>query len=798
MNNFLTDIAYALRLLRRRPGFTASAILTLALGVGTNVAIFSALRAVLIENLPYPDAGQLVHVSLRTDRSPTGGQVPNIPAFEFLRTNSPALKLMAVTHEEAGSLSGFGPAEPIRASAISVAMMDAIGLRPVAGRGLAADDFTGISDAMLISERLWTSRFGRDEQAIGRLIRFNGSPRTIVGVMPDAFDLGGLRWNTRSDAWIPLIWQDGRGSISSTIIARLPPGYDVARATREVDPLIPQLPDSGARALGIALEPYAQRLGTYVRPGLLLLQAAAALLLLIACTNLGNLLLTNISSRRREIGVRVAIGGSRARLVRQMLTEAGVLGGIGAGIGVLLAYLTVPALAQMADWVLPRARDVAVRLPELAAGLSLGLGAALLAGTIPALNASRQDAITGLRSSAGLTPSRAAVAFRSTLVTTEVLLAVMLLATAGLLINSFARAALLPMGFETRGLVVADVPLTPEYQSPDRFALLLRSLGDELSGRLHGAQWTFGTSMPYSNRYMGPAVPLGPDGRYARLVHAPYADVAPNYFEILGIPLVRGRPFGPGDIQGSEPVVIVSELFAREYGPPGEIVGANIRLGPRNVTVIGVVGDTRHSDITRPPEPTVYSPFAQRPPRPFTIAVRGASVSAVRTALREAFSRIDSELFADRIELIDSRVRRALAERRFYVLILTLFAGLGVALASVGVFGVTAHAVGLRSREFGVRLALGSSPSRLNRLVVRQGLTPVAIGLTGGLVGAWWTMKYLQTVPIFSNQLYQITAHDPATLIATGLSLLVVAVVACWVPARRAARVDPVGVLRAE
>jgi predicted permease len=798
MSSVLTDIVYAFRLLRRRPGFTASAIVTIALGVGTNVAIFSALRAVLIDDLPFPDAGQLVHVSLRTDREPAGGQVPTIPSFEFLRTNSPALKLMAVSYQETGVLSGFGPAESIRAGAISVAMMDVIGLQPIAGRGLTADDFTGASDAVLISERLWTSRFGRDEQAVGRVIRFNTRPRTIVGVMPDAFDLGGLQWNERADAWIPLVWQKGQGSISSTIIARLPHGYDRDRATREIDPLIAQLPGSTSPARGIALEPYARRLGSYVKPGLLLLQSAAALLLLIACINLGNLLLTSVSSRRRELSVRVAIGGSRARLARQMLTEAGVLAGIGGTVGVLLAYLTVPILVRAAEWVLPRASEVSVRLPELAAGLGLAVLAALLAGVAPALGSSRTDAIEGLRSAAGLTPSRATVAFRSTLVATEVLLAVMLLATAGLLINSFARAALLPMGFETRGLVVADAVLTREYQSPDRFAFLLRSLGDELSSRLPGALWTFGTSMPYANRYMGPAVPLGADGRYARLVHAPYADVTPNYFEILGIPVLRGRSFGAGDTQGSEPVVMVSELFAREYGPPGEIVGANVRLGPRNVTVIGVVGDTRNFDITRPPEPTVYSPFAQRPPRPFTIAVRGASVAGVRTALREAFSRIDPELAAARVEPIDHRVRRALAERRFYVLILALFAALGMALAVVGVFGVTAHTVGLRSRELGVRLALGSTPAGLNRLVIRQGLTPVALGLVGGLAGAWWAMEYLKTIPTFSTQLYQITAHDPLTLIAAGVGLLMVATLACWIPARRAGRVDPVGVLRTD
>ena len=800
MNSLLMDIAYALRLFRRRPGFTAAALITLALGVGMNVAIFSAVRVVLIQDLPFPQPSQLVHVSLRTAREPAGGLVPSIATFEFLRTNSRVLRLMAVAHQTEATMSGTGVAERIRATEVSVAMMDVLGLPPVAGRGFVAEDFSNETDAMLISDRLWQSTFGRDPNAIGRVMRLNNVPKTIVGVMPNAFDIGAIQWNERSDAWLPLIWRDGKGSIGSTIIARLPTDLDPDAAAREVDRLVPELPDSSKTSiLGVALSPYARRTVMFAKPGLILLQAAAALLLLIACTNLGNLLLAQASSRRRELGVRAALGAGRRRIVRQLLTEVTLLASLGAAGGVVVAYLVGPALVRSAAWALPRAHEVSVRWPEFAAAVGFAFIAALVAGVVPAFSASRRDVIDGLRTSPSLTSNRATRIFRSGLVSAQVLLAVVLLTMAGLLINSFARVAMIPMGFVTRNLVVADVALTSrEYLDADRFGVLLKSLEEELAGRLPGTTVTLGTSMPYASRYMGPALPLGPDGRYARFASAPYADVTPAYFETLGIPLLRGRPFRSDDVQSSERVVIASESFAREYGPPGEIVGTRMKLGPREVTVVGVAGDTRNFDVTKPPEPVLYSPFAQRSPRSFTVAVRGASVATVRLALRDALGRIAPDLAAGAIEPIDNRIRVSQAQRRFYLLTLSLFAALGVVLACAGVFSVTAQMVGLRARELGVRLALGSTAAGLNRLVVRQGLLPVAIGLLGGFMGAWWATESLKALPAFSSQLYQIRPHDPVTIVATLFVLFAVGALACWIPARRAGRVDPVSVLRTE
>jgi predicted permease len=799
MDTALLDIAYALRLLRRRPGFTATAVTTLALGIGINVAIFSAVRAVLIDDLPYPNPDELVHVSLRTTRA-TGGITPSVPVFELLRSGSSMLQSMAAAVQGQATISGGNQrAEHVNVSEISEAMTAVTGLGPIAGRTLTPDDYREPTDAVLISRRLWHARYGGSADALGRGIRVNGIARTIVGVMPDAFDLS-PRSDRPADLWLPLIWRNGEGAIGSGIIARLPQGSDLSTATRDIDRLMPALPvmSSGSAYTGIKLTPFVDRQRGSARQGLLLLQGAAGLLLLIACANLGNLLLTHASSRRREVGVRSAIGASRGRLVRQVMTETAVLGLAGGGLGVLLAYWTVPVLVSSASWTLPRTADVAVRLPEFGIGMTLAIVTALGVAAAPAWIATRIDVVESLRHASHLGASRVSRLLPSGLVIVEVLLAVVVLASAGLLLNSFARVVSLPMGFDTRGIVVAEVPAREGYTSHAALLELAQRLRQDLANRLGGVEIAFANSMPYTSAYMGPANPISPDGRYERFTAVPYRVVSADYFDVLRIALVRGRGFASTDASGGEPVAVVNEQFVREYGPAGEILGTLMKFGPRQATIVGVVADTRNFDVTRPPEAALYWPMAQRNFYGLTLAVRGGRESEVVDAIRNSFFAIDPDLAPGRIESIDARMRHSQVQRRFYLMMLALFAGLGVALASVGIYGVTAHAVGLRTREFGVRLALGSTPRALNALVVRQGLKPVGLGLAVGLIGAWWATEWLKANATFSAFLYRISAHDPATFAAATAGLLLIGALACWIPARRAGRVDPVGVLKTE
>jgi predicted permease len=800
LSGITSDVAYALRLMKRRPTFTGAALLTIALGVGANVATFSIVRAVLLERLPYPEPGRLVHVSLRTDQSPTGGRVPRIPVFEFLQSNSPMLRAMAAAVPREGTLSGAGRPVHLQASEISAAMPEIVGLPPVAGRGFVPDDYRAGSDALLISDRFWRSYFGSDRAAIGRRVRFDTEPRTIVGVMPEAFDIRGAaeRTDVRVDVWLPLIWLNGEGSIGSNITARLPEGVDLQTATRAVDRLMPQIPfDSSAEragATGIALVPLEERGRAYARPGLHLLQGVAALFLVLACANLANLLLVESGSRRREIGIRAAAGAGRWRLVRQTLTEAAVMACCGGLLGIALASAAVPLLVDTASWALPRADRIGIRWIELSFGFALALVTTMAAAVVPAWIGTQTHLVASLRTSRQVTAHQRTRTIRAAFVAIQVAVSLTILATAGVLIHSFSRVVNLPLGFDPHGVVIVQVPAGSDGATSSAQVRALSRLHAELSSQF--SQVAVANSMPYTTSNMGPATPASPSGRYERFGSAVYRRVSPEYFEALRIPIVRGRPFTEADRTGAEAVVIVNETFVREFGPGGEIVGTRMRLGRRDVTVVGVAGDTRNYDLTAPPQPAVHWPIAQQPAGLVTFAIRGSSVGAVASGVERVLSGIDPDVAPWRVDTLESRIRYSLAQRRFFFLVFLMFAVLGAALAGLGVYAVTAHAVQLRARELAIRLALGSTHHRLEWLAVRQGFVPVAMGIAAGLAGAWCAGESLSAHPTFSEQLYQVTSHDTATLAAALATTTLLGAAACWLPARRIAHTDPASALR--
>jgi putative ABC transport system permease protein len=805
MRGILQDVGFAVRSVRSRPAFLATAVLTLALGVGANVAIFSAVRAVLLDDLPYPEPDQLVHVSLRTTELPEGGLVPSVRMFEYIEASATEFSALGVAVPEEPTLTGSGDAEQIDARAISRGFGAVSGLAPLAGRLLQPQDFADGADAVLISRRFSLARFGGDDAAVGRQIRLQGVAKTIVGVVPDEFDAGGPRTDSPA-LWLPLVWKDGQGSIGSQMVARLAPGLDAPTAESRVSRLAASLSEvegGSTHITGLRLMPLAERDRAGIRAGLLLLQGISGFLLLIACANLVNLFLANATIRGREFGVRAALGAGRWRLVRQWLTEAVVIALAGGALGVALAYLSVPVLVASASWTLPRAGAIGIRGPELAAGLGLALLAALAAAAIPALIASRADVVATLRGGMQVTRGRMTRALRNGLVAAEVLLAVILVTGAGLLINSFARVASLPMGFDSRGLVVAEIPLT--YREPERRLAFARALHEDLRARFGDGHVAIG-SMPYSSAELAPA-PLvqastageaasAPAGTAQRARSIPFRTVSHDYFETLGIRLVRGRPFLPTDTATSPRVIIVNEQFVRDFGHGQGLVGEGVRSGRVELEVVGIAGDTRSGRVSQPPAAAVYFPLEQRR-FPITVAVR-APDAAVLPALREAVRRLDPNVPVARAEAIEARMRRAEAQRRFYVLMLSLFGALGAALAAGGVYGVMTHVTGQRTRELGIRAALGARPAQIQGLVVRQGLRPVVIGVVGGVLGAFWLTGLLKTVPLFTAQLYEITPHDPLTFALASAALFTVGAIACWLPARRGARVDPVTVLRAE
>jgi predicted permease len=580
------------------------------------------------------------------------------------------------------------------------------------------------------------------------------------------------------------------------VVARLAHGVAIDEAGSRLEASVAALPPGGSIVIrGVHLEPLSERYAAPVRAGLLLLQGICALLLLIGCANLANLFLAHGSTRTREFGVRLTLGAGGGRLIRQIATESSVLAVLGAFAGLLLAYFTLPALVFMAPWSLShRADEIVLRAPELAFALGLSVTAALGAALAPAILASRADPLASLRGTASATPGRLHRLVKDGLVASQVVLAVVLLTGAGLMIRSFAALLSEPLGFDARDLVVAEVPLPGAYNDARRRAAI-RQLHDELRGRLGPSSAAIGNSLPYGSTMMGPASPLLPSGTYGEFKIVPYRAVTHDYFDVFGIPLRRGRVFDAADVQGAPLAVVVNEQFVAEFSGGRELLGSQMRLGPRDVTVVGVVGDTRSSDAAGT-RAAVYWSIEQRPVSELTVAVRARDLAAAVTAIGEVVRAIDPDLPVVRPQSMNQRIASARVARRFHLWMLSLLGFLGGTIAAVGVYGMVAHAVAMRRRELGIRTALGAGTSRIRRLVFTQGLRPVAVGLAAGLTAAWWITGVLAANRAFSQQLYGITAHDLQTFATAAGLVLLAGAIACWIPASRATRVDPAQTLR--
>lgn len=789
------DVASGVRILFRSPGFATTSVLTLALGIGVNVAIFSAVRAVLIDDLPYADSSRLVSLWQTAPRMRP--QNFSLEDLEAIRQGAPAFS--SVGGQAWSSVTIRGAADPERAIAnrVTPEFFAIFGVPPQRGRLFGAADFASDAHPVVISHGIWRSQFGGSPDVVGQTIHVDREPWTVVGVMPPTFtpSISG------NGLWMPLA-PAGAGSprMSLSITARLAPGVTLLNARSQLSAVMtPRQREKGFYD-GTSLERLGESDARSVRPGLLLLEGVAGFLLLITCANLANVFLAHTAARRREFGMRAALGAGRWRLIRQLLTEAAVVATIGSAIGVGLAYAGLPALISTASSVLPRGTTVAVRAPELAIGLCLGWLTALAFAVIPAYLASRVDPLDSIRGATQVTAGRAIRAFRAGLVAAQVVLAVVVLTGAGLLIRSFARVVSLPMGFDAHGLVTADLTLpAPPAFSVDDARTFVHRLEEEVRTRLGGRPVAFANAMPY-----GPTTWLewtpdsatgsadGPAGI------AEYRVVSANYFDVLGVSVVRGRLFRPTDRSGSPPVAIVNEAFVRKYSRDRDPIGLQIRTSRPTFTIVGIVGDTRTNMLAFSPSAAVYSTLEQSPSYSLAVAVRASDTATVAKQLGAALRSLDPDIPLTRVGSIDAKVAEREVQRRFYLSMLSLFAMLAGILAAVGIYGVTAHVTSLRTRELGIRLALGAQPGTLKALVVGQGLRPVLAGVVGGVVGAWWVTDLLKANDVFSSQLYEVTPHDPWALAAAAVGLLATAVLACWMPARRASRIDPTVALRAE
>jgi putative ABC transport system permease protein len=806
MNSLLIDLRYALKGLRRSPAFTSVAVLTLALGIGANVAIFSVVNAALVRSLPYPAPDRLVQLFAQT-RKLHGAVSP--PDFADWRVQSHSFTEMAAVNEGSWALSGEGPAEQVPGAAVTSGFFRVLGIAPDRGRGFTDDEAVpGQDNTVVISERLWRTRFGGDSTVLGKAIRLDGVSRLVTGIMPAGFDFPG-----GSELWVPLGFTANdlatqRGAHYLDVFARLAPGVTLQRAALEmgaiasrIDKEFPQInPGQTVRIVRV----HDALIGD-ARQSLLILLGAVGLVLLIASVNVANLLLARGTSRARELTLRLALGAPTGRLASLVLAESLWLGLGGAIAGLAIAAWGTQVLVGLAPPI-AGLRDVVVDRTVFAFAMLEGLGTSLAFGLLPALRAARRlDLQRGLREGGAALGGQSGRRSRSVLVAAEVALAVVLVIGAGLLLRSLARLRNVDPGFDPRGVLTFQISL-PDRYAPERsaqfYANLLDSIttlrGVESAGAIFGLPLSdFGYQISVSEldgRQL-------PEEEQERVISPQVRVITPAYLPTMGIPVRRGRGFTSADRYGTMPVVLVNETAARELWPGVDAVGHHLTLGTRlglgrdraGGEIVGVVGDTRDRSLATQSRPQVYFVHDQFPTGYMTVAIKAAvPPGSLAKQIQPALTALDPDVPMFRIRTMDEWIGRSIGAPRFYALLLGLFAFLALMLALIGVYGVLSQAVGERTREIGLRIALGAEPGQVRSLVMRQGLLAVASGMGPGVLLA------LAATPVLRHELFGVSPVDLWTYATVVGLLLATAVVAAWVPARRAASVAPIVALAAD
>ncbi|PYR94449.1 MAG: ABC transporter permease [Acidobacteria bacterium] len=796
MNGVWQDVRLALRTLRLQPGFVAIALTTLALGIGATTAMFTVVNGVLLRPLPFrdPKAVALVRIA-----GMQGGIFP-LPDADFLawRANHPAFDHVAVFTNTSFNLTGSGSPEVVRAASVSSDFFTTLGVAPYLGRLFTdGEDAPGAGRFIVLAHSYWTARFGADRSVLGRTLRLNDETCTIVGVAPPRFVFP----RADIDLWrnLTIGVPPRRGPFYLTGVARLNTDIAAGRANLETVSREILRQYGGAKDWNFEVLPMTDALVGDARTPLYLLLAAVGVLLLIALTNVANLLLSRSTARQREMAVRAALGAGRARLVRQLLTEAALLSLAGGALGLLLAIWLTHALLTLGETNIPRLADIRLDSRVFAFTAIISIAAGLLFGTAPALHASGGDLAASLRDGQRAGTSRRHRHAQRVLVIAEVALALVLSIGAGLLVRSLMRLEHVDAGFNPQRLLTFALDL-PEARYKDSASM--RSFYERLIDRLQALPAVESAAL---------AVSLPPDqltvtdnftaeGRtYLPGESAPVGTMvvsSDSYFKTLAIPLLNGRVFDRREQAESEPVVIVSRTLAERYYPTGAI-GRHFRTGgperPNNkwMRIVGVVGDVKYDGLAVTPEPAYYLPFRQHSWSSQFIVVRTAgSPAAAADSVRQAVWSIDRDLPLGRLRTMDELMARASGESRFRTFVLASFGLLGLVLALVGVYGVMAYSVSQRRQELGIRAALGARRTDLVSLVLKDAGVMAVTGVAIGLIGAFFATRLTETL------LFGVSPKDPATFAFVAAVLMMAALVASWLPARKAARVEPVTAMR--
>jgi putative ABC transport system permease protein len=799
MGDLAQDLKYGLRALRRAPGFTVVAILTIALGIGATTAIFSVINAVVLRPLPYVEADRVVMIWMDNTRQAIEKDIHSYPNFADYRSQNTVMSEMAGFTNANFNVTGNGDPQRIRGAAATADLFRVLRASPLIGRVFTAEEEEQGSDAVVVlSHGFWERAFGGDAGVVGTTVQLNGRARTVIGVMPPDFAFPA----TDTDVWVPLAigtqTREQRNSFFLSAIGRLRPGVSLERArsdfatiARRIEQEYPSQQGYGANLVALPDE----IVGGTVRTALWIMLGAVVAVLLIACANVANLLLSRAATREREIGVRVALGAGRTRVVRQLLTESAMLGLIGGTVGIIIAWGGLRVLTSLAPADLPRLDQVSLDPMMLSFALVLSIVTGLAFGVVPALQSSRTAVFAALREGGrGGTAGRQGQRLRRVLIGAQLTLVVVLLTGAGLMIRSFIELQRVDLGFRSGNLLTMRLQPSPaRYDS----AASVRAFYGELLERTRGIPGVqdaaaitdiFLSQTPNSTGFVIEGRPLVPD---AERVETPFDAVTPNYFQVMGIPIVSGRAFTDQDRVGSPEVAIINEAMARRFWPDEEAVGKRFKFGddPDDdnpwFTIVGVVGDMRRTGFDLPVRYETFLPHAAFTARTMTLVVRTAGdPAAMAGPVRQVVRGIDAEQPVYAVATMDEMISGMMAQRRFSMTLIAAFASLALVLALVGVYGVTSYLVAQRTREIGLRLALGADPRSVVGMVVRQGMTVAAVALTLGVGAA------LALTRLMAGLLYGVSSTDLITFGAVVLLITAVTAIANWLPARRAARVD--------
>ena len=826
MKDLIHDLRYGARMLIKKPGFTLVAIITLALGIGANTAIFSVVNAVLLRPLPFPQPERLAMVNTTNLERGITNFGTSMPDFRAWRERNRVFEKMAAFSTTSFNISGTTEPERVSGARASADLFSVLGVTPVRGRAFTGEEeIFGKHHVVIVSEALWQRRFGAEASLTDQRMTLNGEQYAIIGVMPRAFQFP----DQTVALWTPLAVADGsenntRGNYWLGVVARLKPGVSAAQAEAEMDGIFRQLEqeETGFGGFGAQVVLLHEATVGGVKTALLVLLAAVSLVLLIACANVANLLLARAAARQREIAVRTALGAGRGRLIRQLLAESLLLGLAGGALGLLLAVWGVDVLVGLGPNV-PRLGEIGIDRAVLLFTFALAILTSVTFGLVPALQSSKTDLNETLKESGrSATVSARRRVLGNALVVVEVALSFVLLAGAGLMINSLLRLQRVNPGFRTDHIITMQLSLPAAQYAPDR-PELTSSFFQQLIERvktLPGVEAAGVTSaLPLTNSGWGKLFTIEDRPAPKSLDEVPnvqYRQVSADYFGTLAIPTLKGRPFSERDTRSTLPVAMINETLARRFFADADPIGKRLFLGPpeelvppgilppgfrfQHFTIIGVIGDVRHNGLNQPLTPEIYTLHEQELASKFA-SPSGSMYLAVRTttepstlvgAIRREVQQLDREQPIAGIATMEELLATSLSQSRFSTLLLAIFAGLALILAAVGIYGVMAYSVAQRTHEIGIRVALGAQAGDVLKLVMSQGLTLAVAGVAIGLGAA------LIMTRVMTSLLYGVTATDPVTFAVIPVVLTGVALVASFVPARRATKVDPMVALRYE